>query len=286
MPAEVLAVGEVLWDLLPSGPALGGAPCNFAFHCAQQGHPAAVISRLGADELGRKARELLLEAGVDCSLLQVDPTHPTGTVEVTLRDGQPSYAIHEGAAWDFLESPPQAEAALAQAVILCFGTLMQRSERSRAAVQRLVELASRQMIVLCDVNLRQSYYSAEVLDFSLSASRWVKLNDEELRVIQRMFGLRGKEESEVTASLRRRFRVEMVALTRGAQGCLVQTDDVEATVLAEPVTVVDTVGAGDAFTAGLVCGLLEGMEACDAARRANRLAGRVAASHGAMPRWA
>src|SRR5262245_24756941 len=137
MPAEILAVGEVLWDMLPTGRALGGAPGNFVFHCKQLGHEAAIISRLGADELGREARAELKSAGLDDSLIQEDAAHPTGTVGVTLKDGQPSYDIREGVAWDHLGCPPEAEAALAHALVFCFGTLMQRQEGSRAAVRRL-----------------------------------------------------------------------------------------------------------------------------------------------------
>ncbi len=284
MPAEILAAGEVLWDMLPTGRALGGAPCNFVFHCKQLGHQAAIISRVGADDLGRDARAELKAAGLDDTLIQDDPVHPTGTVDVTLSDGQPSYVIREGVAWDHLACPPEAEAALAHALVFCFGTLMQRHEASRAAVQHLARLAAQQMIVVCDINLRQHYHSPEVIESSLALSQWAKLNDEELEVLRTTFGLRGGTDAERVASLRKRFNLELVALTRGARGCYVQTDDDDVTLAGERVEVIDTVGAGDAFTAGLVCGVLEGMEVADAARLANRLAGRVAASRGGMPR--
>jgi fructokinase len=283
MAAEILGVGEVLWDLLPAGRVLGGAPCNFIFHCRQLGHEAAIISRLGADELGREARAELARLGLDTRLVQEDAAHPTGTVDVKLEGGQPTYTIHENVAWDHLASEPALEAALAHARVVCFGTLMQRHPVSRAAVQRLVRLASGQALVVCDINLRQHYYTKEVLEASLSLSRWAKLNDAELAVLREMFQLRGKAERAQLTSLRKKFRLELAALTLGERGCLVQTDDEEVSVPGERVEVVDTVGAGDAFTAGLVCGVLEGVEVPDAARLANRLAGRVAASRGGTP---
>lgn len=283
MGPEILGVGEVLWDLLPDGRALGGAPCNFVFHCHRLGHRAAIVSRVGADAAGRELRAALRGLGLDDGLIQEDAAHPTGTVSVELDGGQPRYTIHEGVAWDFLATEDRLDAALAGVNVLCFGTLMQRHAASRAAVQRLVRLASGQALVVCDINLRQEYFSAEVLDTSLTLSRWAKLNDGELVTLQKLFGLKGSGEDELVTALRRRFGLELVALTRGERGCLVQTDDEEVSVSGVKVDVVDTVGAGDAFTAGLVCAVLEGAEIGDAAARANHLAARVAASRGGTP---
>src|SRR5215218_7764266 len=184
MGPEILGLGEVLWDLLPDGRAIGGAPCNFTFHCHRLGLRAAIVSRVGADDLGREARAALRASGLDDAFVQEDPTHPTGTVTVELDAGQPRYTIHEGVAWDHLASDDRLDAALAGVNVLCFGTLMQRHGVSRAAVQRLVRLASHQALVVCDINLRQHYYTPEILDTSLSASRWAKLNDGELGTLR------------------------------------------------------------------------------------------------------
>lgn len=283
MPAEILGVGEVLWDLLPTGRLLGGAPCNFVFHCRQLGHSSALISRLGSDALGQEARAELQRLGLTTDLVQVEEQWPTGTVSVDLRDGQPTYTIHENVAWDHLAYSAEVEAALAHARVLCFGTLMQRHPVSRAAVQRLVKQAAIQALVVCDINLRQDYYSPEVLETSLLMSRWAKLNEDELGVLRELFGLHGQTTSARLASLRKHFRLELVALTLGERGCLVQSDDEEVSVSGERVQVVDTIGAGDAFTAGLVCGVLEGLEVSDAARLANRLAARVTTARGGTP---
>ncbi|MGL4551925.1 MAG: carbohydrate kinase family protein [Gemmataceae bacterium] len=283
MTPEILGLGEILWDLLPDGRALGGAPCNFTFHCHRLGRRAAIVSRVGADDLGREARAVLRAQGLDDAFVQEDPTHPTGTAGVELDAGQPRFTIHENVAWDHLASDDRLDAALAGVNVVCFGTLMQRHPASRAAVQRLVRLASHQALVVCDINLRQQYYTPEVLETSLRLSRWAKLNDTELTVLRDLFGLTGGSESALVTGLRARFRLELVALTRGERGCLVQTDDEEVAVNGERVEVVDTVGAGDAFTAGLVCAVLEGAEIGDAAVLANRLAARVAASRGGTP---
>jgi fructokinase len=280
---EILGVGEVLWDLLPDGRVLGGAPCNFVFHCHQLGQRAAIVSRVGDDEAGRDLRAALHALGLSDALLQTDPTHPTGTVSVTLEAGQPRYTIHENVAWDFLETTNTLDAALAGVHFVCFGTLMQRHAISRATVQRLVRLARQQAIVLCDINLRQQFYTLEVLEASLHLSRWVKLNDEELIILRQLFKLRGRGESGWIATLRERFDIELVALTRGANGCLIQTADDEVSASGVKVQVVDTIGAGDAFTAALVCATLEGREIGEAATLASRYAAQVVAHRGGTP---
>src|SRR5262249_17785513 len=151
-------------------------------------------SRLGADELGGEAREELRRLGLDTRLVQEDAAHPTGTGDVVLEGGQPTYTVHENGARDHLGGEPRPEAALAHARGGRLGTVMQRRPVSRAAVQRLVRLASGQALVVCDINLRQHYYSKETLEASLSLSRWAKLNDAELAVLREMFQLRGKAE--------------------------------------------------------------------------------------------
>jgi fructokinase len=281
-PAEIVGLGQILWDLLPGGKALGGAPFNFAFHCHQLGRPAAIVSRVGRDELGREAREAVRALGMDDAFIQED-SHPTGTVTVELSDGQPRYTIHQDVAYDYLAVEPRLLDLVAQAKVVCFGSLCQRAPVSRAAVQRLVRAAGA-AIVVCDLNLRQQFYSPEVVEPSLRASRWLKLNDDELRVLAEMFRLPGRRDSAKVANLRKRFGLELVALTRGASGALVQTPDEEVVVPGVPVAVADTVGAGDAFAAGLAVRVLEGATVADAAAFANRLAALVATRPGGTPR--
>jgi fructokinase len=279
----IVGVGEVLWDLLPGGRQLGGAPFNFVFHCHQLGHAAVMVSRVGCDELGRDIRAALAQQGLTDAFLQQDPDHPTGTVPVTVGDGgQPEFRITENVAFDHVTPEPTWDALFGQAVAVCFGTLVQRSPAGRAAVQAALA-RSRNALTICDINLRQHYFDRSTVEASLRACRWVKLNDDELVVLQKMLQLRGRTPSGTLRDLRRRFAVELACVTRGERGCLVQTDDEEIVVQGRPVAVVDTVGAGDAFTAGLLVTTLEGRPLADAAVFANRLAGRVAASAGGTP---
>ena len=283
MAAEIVGLGEVLWDLLPGGKALGGAPFNFAFHCHQLGHDSVMVSRVGRDALGDEIRAVMRGLGLDDSFVQADEEHPTGTVGVTVDErGQPSYAIHEGA-WDHLAWEERLSPLIRGAKAICFGSLVQRHPTARQTVRRVLAEASA-LLTVFDVNLRQDFYTIDVLESSLSASRWAKLNDGELAVLRQLFSLSGEDESEVVADLRRSFRLDLVALTRGERGCLVQTEDEQVDLPGERVAVIDTVGSGDAFTAGLLCSVLEGRPVAEAARFANRLAARVAASRGGTPR--
>jgi fructokinase len=278
--AAIVGVGEVLWDLLPAGRQPGGAPFNFAFHCHQLGHSAVIVSRVGDDALGADLRAALRGLGLSDAWVQHDAEHPTGTVTVTLDErGQPTFTITPDVAYDHLAWEAGLESLCGRAQAVYFGTLVQRTAAARETVRRALH-AARNALVVYDVNLRQHFYDRDVLEASLAASRWVKLNADELTVLRDLLGLGGTGASGTAAELRGRFGVELVALTRGEQGCLVQTADEEIGVPGVAVRVVDTVGAGDAFTAGLLVAALEGRPLAEAAVFANHLAARVAAAAG------
>jgi fructokinase len=280
---EIIGLGEVLWDMLPAGRQLGGAPCNFAFHCQQLGHPSAIVSRVGADELGRDLRASLQQLGLSDAYLQEDVEHPTGTVQVALdTHGVPDFTIVPGVAYDYLAWDDALEALFTQARAVCFGTLAQRHPVARATIRRSLAAAHDALIVY-DVNLRQDFYDKETMVSSLAASRWVKLNEDELQVLTDLLGLAGATPSERLQALRQRGGLELAALTRGERGCLLRSERDEIDLPGIPVRVVDTVGAGDAFTAGLVASVLEGRPLAEAAEFANRLAARVAAAAGGTP---
>ena len=279
---EILGIGEVLWDLLPDGPRLGGGPCNFAFHCRQLGHSAAPISRVGTGELGLALRQELHALDLPTDFIQIDDTHPTGTVRVDLDAGQPRYTITENVAYDFVAWDDRFPQLLANLRAVCFGTLAQRNPASRETIRRM--LKETRAIRVFDVNLRQHFYDGDTIDQSLRLSNWVKLNADELEVLTNLYGLPRVNPSTALAELRSRYRLALACLTRGESGCLVQTDNEEVDQPGVPVTVVDTVGAGDAFTAGLVCLTLENRTLRDAAALANRLAARVASMPGGTPR--
>jgi fructokinase len=280
---EIVGLGEVLWDLLPAGRQLGGAPFNFTFHCHRLGHTSAMVSRVGTDELGHALRKSVSQLGLSDAYLQEDASHPTGTVEVAVsKDGQPSFVITPDVAYDYLAWEEGLGALVRGARAVCFGTLAQRHPSARGTIQRAVREA-RQALVVYDVNLRQDYYSKEVIEASLAASRWVKLNEHELPVLCELFALRGETEAARLDELRRRHGLEVAILTRGARGCLVRSGTEEIELPGIPVKVVDTVGAGDAFTAGLLACALEGKGLAEGAGFANRLAARVAAVSGGTP---
>jgi fructokinase len=282
--AVIVGIGEILWDLFPAGRQLGGAPFNFTFHCHQLGHAAVPVSRVGNDDLGRDIRAAVRRLGLSDAFLQDDPDHATGTVTVALdQRGQPAFTITPDVAYDYLAWNAGLESLLARARAVCFGTLVQRHATARATVQRILHTAHSALRIY-DINLRQQFYSREVIEASLTASDWVKLNEDELIVLRDLLGLSGATDTATLADLRQRYNLELAALTRGERGCLVQTAGEEIDIPGRRVPVVDTVGAGDAFTAGLLVYTLEGKSLAEAAAFANRLAGYVVASAGGTPR--
>lgn len=279
----IVGIGELLWDLLPAGRQLGGAPFNFIFRCHQLGHAAVVVSRVGRDELGREIREAFLRHDLNDAFLQEDFDRPTGTVPITLdNSGQPEFTITEDVAFDHIKQEQSWDALFGQAIAVCFGTLAQRDLDSQSAIRHALTLAQNALII-CDINLRQPFYNRTIVETSLRACRWLKLNEDELTILCQLLQLRGKTSSVTLRDIRRRFEIELICMTRGARGCLVQTDDEEIVVPGRPVKVIDTVGAGDAFTAGLLVATLEGRTLGEAAVFANRLASHVAASAGGAP---
>lgn len=283
MSRRVLGVGEVLWDLLPGGAQLGGAPANFACHARALGADAAVVTRVGRDARGREILDRLQALGLPSSLVQVDETRPTGTVSVELEgDGVPRFTIHEGVAWDSLLAPEPALAAAGGADAVCFGSLAQRHEPARSSVQALVAATPAAALRIFDVNLRQQHYSREVVEQSLRLANVLKLNDGELPVLASLFGLDGEAEAQLDA-LARRFELRLVALTRGGHGSLLRGDAGSSEHPGVPAQVEDTVGAGDAFTAALAMGLLLGWPLDEVNARANEVAAHVCTFAGATP---
>ena len=220
MRNKILAVGEVLWDLLPTGKQLGGAPANFTYHCRSLGADARLVTRVGDDDLGREVLEQFRLLGLPTEPVQVDPALPTGTVAVALApDGQPRFTIHEDVAWDRIAADEAALASAAGADAVCFGSLAQRSEPARRAIRTLVSAARPGALRVFDVNLRPPFVDRGVIADSLGLANALKLNDQELPELAAMFGLpAGVRES--MAELARRFGLSLVALTRGAGGGL------------------------------------------------------------------
>jgi fructokinase len=283
----IVCWGELLWDLFPDAPRLGGAAANVAYHCAMLGERVCLVSRAGDDALGRRAVAELGAAGVDTELVQVDAAAPTGTVHVEVRNGEPRFSIGEQAAWDRIECDERVAAALAAADIVVFGTLAQRTSVAQGALQQALKVAPRAVRV-CDLNLRPPFSSRAAVEATLGAAHVVKLNETEAEALGAMFGV-----SDPMRWLLDEQGIELVALTRGARGCLLATraHRAEHGGFDVPAEAGDRVGAGDAFTAVLSTLLvrrdvrqLDSAALDSLAALANRYAAIVASQPGAMPR--
>lgn len=291
-PHLILGVGELLWDLLPEGPRLGGAPANFTVMAARLGNHAAILSRIGRDGLGRRAIEQLDPFPVDAGNVQVDPAHETGRVIVKLEAGQPSYTILQPAAWDFLELSDDWVRLAERADAICFGSLAQRSIASRQTIQALIAQTSDACVRVFDVNLRAPFFSSEVIQESLELATVMKMNDAEVPQVLDLLGLGlGSEEDNAPDRLRlgaERLLAEfpalrMVAVTRGGHGSVLVARGEWHEHPGYPVTVADTIGAGDAFTAAIVHYLLRGAGLATLNEAGNRWGGWMASQSGAMP---
>jgi fructokinase len=278
----VVGIGEVLWDLLPSGPRLGGAPANVAAHARALGAEGLVASRVGADEAGADLRAALLAADMPDTWVGTDPVHPTGTARVSFDRGEPRFDIAEDVAWDYLEADARLMDLAARADAICFGTLAQRSPVSRVTIARCLAAANPSCVRVFDVNLRGDVATGPVLEAALRLATVLKLNETELPCVARALGL-PEERHAVMGELTRAFDLHIVALTRGAAGCVLAAEGRFAVHGGFSVPVVDTVGAGDAFTAALVVGALRGASPDALAVEANRVAAEACTHPGAWP---
>lgn len=279
----ILGLGEVLWDLLPGGKQLGGAPANFAYHACALGADALVVSRVGRDPLGRDILDYLGKRGLRCDGITTDSSAPTGTVTVALDpQGKPAFTVHENVAWDFVVASEHVLREASRADATCFGSLAQRSPVSRAAIHRLLAATPPHTLRIFDINLRQRFWSQEIIQSSLGLANVLKLNDEELPVVAQLFGLTGTE-SDQLRQLAACFNLKAVALTKGAQGSSLLVGPNLVSRPGSKLAIVDTVGAGDSYTAALALGLLAGQESEVILESAHRIADYVCTQPGAMP---
>jgi len=281
-PPSILCVGETLWDLLPAGEFIGGAPFNVAAHCARLGARALLVSRLGKDERGRRVLESARALGIDLSLLQIDPRLPSGVARAALADdGSAHYEFPAPAAWDALTATPAALAAATSADAMVHGTLGQRDPRSREAIGQLARAARWRVF---DPNLRAPHIERSLCEAGLRGAGLVKVNEEECRLFAQWFGGASTPEG-LWSTLSSRFAVQALCVTLGAAGSWLHWHGQRYTQGSVPTTVADTVGAGDAFLAMLVCELLAGSAAATALACAARLASFVASQSGAVPAY-
>ena len=280
----ITGLGEVLWDVYPDAAHFGGAPANFACHAASLGAEAWMVSAVGADELGDRALNALRRCGVEFGQVARDPHHATGRVLVTLdAAGVASYQFAADTAWDHLAWSGESATLAARCDAVCFGTLGQRSPVSRETIRRFLRATPPAALRVFDVNLRQHFYDRETIHTSLQLASALKLNDEELPIVADLCGLTATTPREMLRELLTRYELRLAALTRGPRGSLLITTDAEDECPAPPTAVVDTVGAGDAFTATLVTGFLRSLPLAEINRHANAVAAFVCSQNGATP---
>ncbi len=278
----IVGLGEALWDCLPEGRKLGGAPANFAYHTSQFGNEAYAVSAVGNDALGDETIQAFEEKKLNYALPRVD--FPTGTVQVTLDgDGIPSYDIKEGAAWDNIPFTPELEALARRSRAVCFGSLAQRSEVSRQTIYRFLDSTPKDCLRIFDINLRQNFYSKEIIRESLRRCNILKINDEELVIIGRMFGYPGMDFENKCWLILGKYNLDMLVLTCGVNGSYVFSKGAMSYYETPKVKVADTVGAGDSFTGSFVASLLAGKPVAEAHRIAVNVSAYVCTQNGAMP---
>ena len=284
MKKKVVGLGEVLWDMLPRGACLGGAPANFAYITTLMGDQGIVASRVGEDSRGLEALQRMEELGLNIDRVQTDGEHPTGIVNVDLDgNGQAQFEIKHPVAWDFLEWTSDWKQLAERADAVCFGSLAQRSERSRTTIRQFLTATLPGTIKVFDVNLRQSYYSREILSESMRLADIVKLNDDELPKIMKLMEESHKDDLSSAKRLSRDYELKVVCITRGGRGSLLVRGDEASEHPGFQVRVADTVGSGDAFTAGLVHEYLHGASLDLMNEVANLVGAWVASEVGAMP---
>lgn len=280
----IVGLGELLWDLLPSGKQLGGAPANFAYITNLLGNNGIPASRIGTDSLADEALQRLTELGLVTTFVQRDPIHPTGTVKVEIdNSGQPTFDILESVAWDFLEWLPAWQNLATTADAVCFGSLAQRSLQSRSTIRNFLHATRPETVRIFDVNLRQSFYTAEILAESMRLATIAKLNHEELPKIMRLFEAEHGSEINSARRLLSLYNLKLVCITRGANGSLLMSPGEYNEHPGIKIKIADTVGAGDAFTAALVHGYLQKTNLSQINETANRVGAWVASQPGATP---
>ena len=280
----VVGMGEALWDMLPEGKKLGGAPANFAYHVSQFGLDSCVVSAVGDDVLGHEILECLDARGLDRHI-DVVP-YPTGTVQVELDDeGVPRYDIKEGVAWDNIPFTPGIEELASRTRAVCFGSLAQRSIVSRETINRFLDAMPKDddVLKIFDINLRQNFYTKETLCNSVKKCNILKINDEELVTVSRLFGYPGIDLKDKCWIILAKYGLKMLILTCGVNGSYVFVPGEVSFVETPKVEVADTVGAGDSFTGAFVSAVLKGLSVPEAHRLAVEVSAYVCTQAGAMP---
>ena len=278
----VVGLGEALWDVLPEGKKLGGAPANFAFHAGQFGLNSIAVSALGEDKLAEETIQQLEEKKLQYCMPRVP--YPTGTVQVTLDDeGIPTYDIKENVAWDNIPFTDEVKAIAENARAVCWGSLAQRNVVSRESIYKFLDATPKDCMKIFDINLRQSFYTKEIICESMKRCNVLKINDEELVLIGRMFGYPGLDIENKCWLILGKYDLDMLVLTCGVNGSYVFSKGAMSYLETPKVEVADTVGAGDSFTGSFVASILNGKPIAEAHRIGVNVSAYVCTQNGAMP---
>lgn len=279
----IVGIGEILWDVFPQGKILGGAPANFAYHVSQFGLEGCAISAIGNDDLGKEIIECLNKK--ELKYIIEETPFPTGTVQVTLNNkGVPNYEICENVAWDNIPFTTDMEELAKKTKLVCFGSLAQRNSISRQTINQFLDMVPENSLKVFDINLRQHFYSEELIDQSLCRCNILKINDDEVLLVAKLFELEMSSEIEICNHLIKKYKLNMVVLTKGTLGSYVISSGHTSFKETPIVEVVDTVGAGDSFTAAFVASLLQGFSITDAHQTAVEVSAFVCTQQGAMPK--
>ncbi|PXY89071.1 carbohydrate kinase [Bifidobacterium asteroides] len=280
----VLSIGEILWDVLPTGKRAGGAPVNFSYHAAKNGAEGYAISAVGRDDLGRELEEAVHKAGVDAVLQHND--HPTSTVEVQLTEGIPQYVFKPDVAWDHLEYTDGLAGLASRADAVCYGTLGMRSSQSRETCLQVLRHTKSHAMRFFDINLRGTFYSKDLIQELLDMATVFKLNDEELVTLRDMFHVPGATDDELCRWFMEQWHLDTIVLTAGSDYSTIYLADGQSSHLPTPeITVADTVGAGDAFSGTFAINRLLGASLTQAHRAAVNTAAFVCTQQGAWPEY-
>ena len=275
----IIGIGELLWDMLPTGKKVGGAPVNFAYHASRLGAAGYAVSAVGKDALGDEIIQEIDKVNINPVIERVN--YPTGTVGVELNEGIPAYTINEGVAWDYIPLTEAMKQLAKRADAVCFGTLAQRSEVSRNTIQALLSCVPVDSYRILDINIRQHYYSEKVITDSLRSSNVFKMNDEELILLKKLFKKQPFTDEEVCLWFLKEFNLKFLILIAGANYSIIYTPEGLSYIKTPVVNVVDTVGAGDSFTGAFISSILNGKSASDAHQTAVDRAAYVCSQAGA-----
>ncbi len=278
----IAGIGELLWDVLPSGKQLGGAPCNFAFHCIQAGCEGFVVSAIGKDKPGEELKQRLMELGLNTTFIQ-ENEYPTSTVSVELHEqGHPFYTIHENVAWDHIQWDNDLAGLALKLDAVCWGSLAQRNPESRHVIHSFVSALKPGCFKVFDINLRQAYFTKEIIFNSITLADVLKLNEDELPILADFLGFKGKPEKQLDRVFDY-FNLKYIVYTMGTRGSIIKSAEAYSFNEAPKIQVVDTIGAGDSFTAFFISGILRGNPLREIHKKASEIASFICTQKGATP---